>query len=102
MEITGTRVQPARASRIKEVMMPQEPDEEFARPASDERKAEARGNLRKRFPEITDEDFDTVSRETTKTGKLEVFLQRMMERYKWSRGACQQQLGQGMDDIRDC
>lgn len=71
-------------------------------PVDDERKAEARANLRKRFPEMSDKDFDEVSREKTKTGKFELFVQKLMEKYKWSRGVCQQQLGTGLDDIRDC
>ena len=69
----------------------------------DERqKAEARENLRKRFPEMTDEDFDKVSQEKTETGKLEIFMQRLMEKYKWSRGVCQQQIGMGTEDIENC
>ena len=76
-------------------------EEDFP-PASEERKAEARANLHKRFPEMTDKDFDDVSREKTTTGKFEIFIQKLMERYSWRRGVCQQQLGQGMDDIRDC
>lgn len=76
--------------------------EEEIPPASEERKAEARANLRDRFPEMSDEDLDDVSREETSTGKFEIFVQKLMEKYKWSRGVCQQQLGSGMDDIRDC
>lgn len=71
-------------------------------PVSEERKAEARENLRKRFAELTDEDLDEVGRQETKTGKFEIFIQKLMERYKWRRGVCQQQLGGGFDDIRDC
>lgn len=26
----------------------------------------------------------------------------LMQRYSWRRGVCQQQLGDGFDDIRDC
>lgn len=76
--------------------------EEEIPPASEERKAEARANLHDRFPEMSDEDLDDVSREETNTGKFEIFVQKLMEKYKWSRGVCQQQLGSGMDDIRDC
>ncbi len=71
-------------------------------PVTKERQAQARANLRKRFPEMGDEDFDALSQEKTKTSKFEIFTQRLMEKYKWSRGACQQQLGLGEDDIRDC
>ena len=77
-------------------------DEDRVQPVSEERKAEARENLRQRFPELTEDDFEQVSRAETKTSKLEIFMQRLMEKYKWSRGACQQQLGSGMEDIRDC
>jgi hypothetical protein len=76
--------------------------EEDIPPASEERKAEARARLRTRFPEMTDKDFDDVSSQTTQTGKFEIFIQKLMEKYKWRRGVCQQQLGQGFDDIRDC
>jgi hypothetical protein len=76
--------------------------EEDIPPASEERKAEAREKLRKQFPKITDEDLDDVSRQKTKTSKREIFIQKLMERYNWRRGVCQQQLGQGFDDIRDC
>jgi hypothetical protein len=76
--------------------------EEEITPASEERKAEARANLRKRFPEMTDEDLDEVSREKTRSGKMEIFIQKLMEKYRWRRGVCQQQLGSGMDDLRDC
>lgn len=76
--------------------------EEERPPVSEERKAEARARLRQRFPKLTEEDFDEVSREKTRAGKLEIFIQKLMERYKWRRGVCQQQLGSGMDDLRDC
>jgi hypothetical protein len=76
--------------------------EEETPSAGEERKAEARANLRERFPEMSDEDLDDVSREETNTGKLEIFVQKLMEKYTWSRGVCQQQLGAGLDDIRDC
>jgi hypothetical protein len=70
---------------------------------SEERRAEARAGLRARFPEITDEDLDEVSRQYTKTGRFELFVQKLVEKYKWSRGVCHQQIAMGAgDDIRDC
>lgn len=77
-------------------------DEERLPPVSEKRRAEARANLRKRFPEMTDEDFDEVSRAETRTEKIEKFIQKLIQKYKWSRGVCHQQLGTGLDDIRDC
>jgi hypothetical protein len=69
----------------------------------EERRAEARTSLRTRFPEISDEDLDEVGRQETKTSKFEIFVQRLMEKYKWSRGVCHQQISMGAgDDIRDC
>ncbi|MCL5734594.1 MAG: hypothetical protein M1274_03240 [Actinobacteria bacterium] len=82
--------------------MADKPDEEVIPPVSEERKAEARESLRKRFPQMTEEDFDAVSREKTKSSKFEIFIQRLMEKTKWSRGVCQQQIGMGTNDIRDC
>jgi hypothetical protein len=76
--------------------------EEELPPVSEARQAEARANLRTRFANLTDEDLEDVSREKTKTGKFELFVQKLMERYKWRRGVCQQQLSQGFEDIRDC
>jgi hypothetical protein len=76
--------------------------EEDIPPVSEERKEQARQNLLKRFPKLTAGDIEDVSREQTKTGKFELFIQKLMERYKWRRGVCQQQLGGGFDDIRDC
>ena len=69
---------------------------------SEARRAEARENLRKRFSDLTDDDLDEVGRKETKTEKFEVFIQKLMERYTWRRGVCQQQLGEGFEDIRDC
>ena len=67
------------------------------------RRAEARAGLRARFPELTEADLDEVSSQTTKTSKFEIFVQRLMEKYKWSRGVCHQQVAMGAgDDIRDC
>ena len=77
-------------------------DEEYLPAVSPERREQARDNLRKRFPEMTDQDFDDMSRETTRTSKFRVFMEKLMQKYKWSRGVCQQQLGEGFDDIRDC
>lgn len=71
-------------------------------PVSDEVKAEARANLREKFPEITDEDLDEVSAQETETSRFEIFIQKLMEKYKWSRSVCQQQVGMGTDDIRNC
>ena len=82
--------------------MAEKPADKNALSVSEERKAEARANLRKRFPEMSDEDFDKMGREDTETGKFEAFVQWLMEKYKWQRGVCDQQLGMGMDDIRDC
>lgn len=79
------------------------PKDEDIPEVSEERKAEARDNLRKRFPKMRDEDFDEVSREKTKTSKFELFIQRLMERQRWSRGVCHQQIDMGGgNDIRDC
>jgi len=77
-------------------------DEERLPPVNKKRRAEARANLRRRFPEMTDEDFDEVGRAETRTEKIEKFIQKLIQKYKWSRGVCQQQLGMGLDDIRDC
>ena len=82
--------------------MAEKPDEEHVLSLAEERRAEARANLRKRFPEMSDEDFDKMSREETETGKFESFVQWLMEKYEWRRGVCEQQLGMGMDDIKDC
>jgi hypothetical protein len=82
--------------------MADRPDDEVIPPVSAERKAEARGSLRERFPQMTDDDFDAVSQEESKTSKLEIFLQKLMEKTRWSRDVCQQQIGMGTDDVRDC
>jgi hypothetical protein len=76
--------------------------EEDIPPASEERVEEARANLLKSYPKLTAEDLDELHRQTTKSGKFELFIQKLMEHYHWRRGVCQQQLGQGYDDIRDC
>ena len=76
--------------------------EEELPPVSEERRAQARDNLKKQFSELTDDDLDEVGRAKTKTGKFELFIQKLMERYKWRRGVCQQQVGSGFDDIKDC
>ena len=82
--------------------MAEKPDDEHVLSVAEERRAEARANLRKRFPEMSDEDLDKMSREETETGKFESFMQWLMEKYEWPRGVCEQQLGMGLDDIRDC
>jgi hypothetical protein len=66
------------------------------------RRAEARANLRKRFPEMSDEDFDELSHYETRGEKFEAFIKKLIEKYKWSRSVCQQQVGTGFNDIRDC
>ncbi len=80
----------------------EEHHDELLQPVSEERRALARENLRKNYPKLTDEDLDDLSKEKTKTGRFELFIQKLMERYEWRRGVCQQQLGSGTDDIRDC
>ena len=82
--------------------MAETPDDKHVLSVAEERRAEARANLRKRFPEMSDEDFDKMSREETETGKFETFVQWLMEKYEWRRGVCEQQLGMGTDDIKDC
>jgi hypothetical protein len=76
--------------------------EDEVAPVGDERQAEARANLRRRFPKLTDDDLADVHREKKRTSKFELFIDKLIHRYGWSRGVCQQQLGQGLDDIRDC
>lgn len=69
---------------------------------SEARREEARENLLKHYAKLTEEDLEELHREKTKSGRYELFIQKLMERYKWRRGVCQQQLGDGFNDIRDC
>jgi hypothetical protein len=77
-------------------------EEDILPEVSEERRAEARENLRKHYAKLTEEDLDELQREKTKSGRFELFIQKLMERYRWRRGVCQQQLGDGFNDIRDC
>jgi hypothetical protein len=76
--------------------------EEEIPPVSEERMEQARANLLKSYSKLDEKDLEELHEQKTKSGKFELFIQKLMERYQWRRGVCQQQLGQGFEDIRDC